>query len=168
MAIPMVQKREGKTLMVELIGYIGENSPLFDLSLFKIEKLVIDLGKVSYINSVGIKNWILWSRKIPKECQLTLFRVPPSIVNQINVVAGFLPTHAVVESILVPYYCDTCSKEDTIVYEKGKHYTLTNGEVKGTVVHPKDIKCGKSECTYTIDILQSKYFKFIKIPRVGT
>lgn len=161
---PMTQKKDGTTLTVELSGYIGETSPLFDVSLHKIEKLVIDLGKVNYINSVGIKNWILWMRKIPKECQLVLQRVPPSVVNQVNVVAGFLPAHAILQSVMVPYYCDTCSKEDNLIYEQNKNYTLYANGQEGVVTHPKEVKCGKPECTFTTDVLESKFFKFIKQP----
>lgn len=161
---PMTQKKDGATLTVELAGYIGETSPLFEVSLHKIERLIIDLGKVKYINSVGIKNWILWMREIPKECQLLLQRVPPSVVNQVNVVAGFIPPHAVIESVLVPYFCDTCSKEETILYELGKNYTPYSMVAEGKVIHPEDTHCGKPDCRFSTAVLESKFFKFIKQP----
>lgn len=162
MATPIKETRQDDVVTVELNGYIGENSPLFEVSLHRVEKLVIDMSRVNYINSVGIKNWILWSRNIPEDCKMELYQVPPSVVTQINQVAGFLPKQAMMMSIQVPYYCDTCSKEDTRVYTLGKEYHLGQGEEDGSVTHPKDVKCGKEECTYTTDVLESKFFKFLK------
>lgn len=162
MASPIKETRMDDVVTVELSGYIGENSPLFEVSLHRVSRLIIDMAKVNYINSVGIKNWILWSRNIPDECRLELHNVPPSVVTQINQVAGFLPKKAVLHSIQVPYFCDTCSKEDTRIYKLGLDYHLGSGTEAGTVTHPKDVKCGKVECTYTTDVLESKFFKFLE------
>ncbi|MCB0407378.1 MAG: hypothetical protein KDD34_04180 [Bdellovibrionales bacterium] len=158
----MKHARNKDELSVELIGYIGEGSPLFDLPLQGVKKLIIDLEKVNYINSVGIKNWITWTRKIPEDCDVLLRNVLPSVVNQINVVVGFLPPRSTLESIQVPYYCDTCNKEESLLYQLGQHYFMATETEEGRVVHPEDVACGKPDCTFTTDVLESKYFAFLK------
>lgn len=155
------QSREGETLELKLGAYIGENSELFRVPLAGVKRLVLDLGAVNYINSVGIKNWIQWTWRFPEDVTLVLRRCPPSVVNQINMVAGFLPKNSEIESLFVPYYCDECSKEANVLFNNGEHFFVAREGQKKKVVYPENQGCDKEDCGMEPDILESKYFKFL-------
>ena len=77
------------------------------------------------------------------------------IVDQINMVSGFLPEGAEVESFMVPYYSDASDTEKMVLFTKGKEFK------DGEVFPPEDVKDESGELM-EMDVIEAKYFKFIK------
>src|SRR5512143_1099977 len=74
---------------ISLSGVVDESA---DLSFF--ERLTghvrIHMRNVRRINSYGVRAWIEAVRNLPPDTVVELVECPPSVVDQINMVAGFL------------------------------------------------------------------------------
>jgi hypothetical protein len=117
--------------------------------------VVIDLEGVTAINSVGIREWIKWIKAIPTSIELSVRKCPKIIVDQINMVAGFLPATTKVESFFVPYYADATGSEKMILFQTGKEFK------DGQIEPPAEVKDDSGEMM-EMDVIEAKYFKFLK------
>ncbi|MBO9667396.1 MAG: hypothetical protein J7501_11370 [Bdellovibrio sp.] len=147
-----------KTTTISLRGSLNEYSssldgvevnPQFDLNL--------DLKDLKSINSLGIRNFHSWIYSI--ECQrLRLFHCPRVFVNQLNLVDGFLPAKAEIESFFVPYYNETSGEETQVLFTKFLEYKSVGGKIKLTLPDVRDSHDEKME----IDTLENHYFRFLE------
>ncbi|RYF50576.1 MAG: hypothetical protein EOO38_05315 [Cytophagaceae bacterium] len=72
----------------------------------------LDLGKVSHINSVGVKHWVeFFGRFAPNS--INLLNCPPVIVDQMNLIASFFAGMKIT-SVAAPFRCSVCSAEESI------------------------------------------------------
>jgi hypothetical protein len=117
--------------------------------------VVLDLAGVTAINSVGIREWIKWIKAFPEAVKLKVRHVPKIIVDQINMVAGFLPPGTVIESFYVPYYSDNSGSEKMVLFQNGKEFDA------GGVRPPEEVKDDSGE-VMEMDVIEAKYFKFLK------
>ena len=79
-----------------------------------------------------------------------------------NIVSGFLPSIAIVESFYVPFYCDGCDTESLLLVHRGEDYAPKTPETEAfvNVTSPRPCEdCGGSK---EMDVLPDKYFSFIK------
>src|SRR6202012_4376166 len=129
------EKQEaGNELTVRLSGHIDEDATFNGLALNGAAKIVLELENVSAINSCGIREWIKWIRTATDNAAIVYKKCPKVIVDQINMVSGFLPNNGKVESFFVPYYSDSSGTEKMILFSEGK-------EFKGQEVFPPaDVK----------------------------
>lgn len=155
MAFSIDKKPEGPKTVLELKGSIDEDANFAPPDLAGASVVVLDLAGVSAINSVGIREWIKWIKGFPGSLELGLRRCPKIIVDQINMVAGFLPPNAKVESFFVPYYSDASGNEKMVLFESGKEFK------EGEVHPPADVKDDSGEAM-EMDVIEAKYFKFLK------
>ncbi|MCH2534019.1 MAG: hypothetical protein MK008_06225 [Bdellovibrionales bacterium] len=146
---------DGDTQIIEVAGQIDEDAN-FSSAELKSDKIHLDLSGIDAINSCGIREWIKWIKTAPESSQITYSKCPKVIVDQINMVAGFLPNNAQVESFYVPYYCDESGAEKMVLFESGKDYN--HGELNP----PEDVKCDESGEEMEMDVIEAKYFKFLK------
>lgn len=124
--------------------------------------VTIDFNNVEHINSTGIKHWVQWTSKTKEAnpgIRFYFINCPKPIVDQINMVDGFLPAGSTVKSFKVPYYCETCDKDLTMTFAIGKEYNIVDG--KCTLQVP-DKTCEKDDCEMEPDVVEQKYFKFLK------
>lgn len=102
------------TARVEFVGSIDE-----DANFEKIKKLAqaeyqFDFEKVEMINSCGIREWITYVEGIEDNAKLVYINCPQIIIEQMNMVHGFVKPGAIIESFFAPYYCESCDKESKI------------------------------------------------------
>lgn len=142
-------------------GYIGENSEFFEVNLNGVKHLHIDLNDVNYLNSVGVKNWIAWTRKLRDDLMVTFSNCPPLFVNQMNNVVDFLPKSGSVDSFYVQYYCDNCATEKNVLLEKGKHFDFATETSPRRVEVADSIECPKCKGPMELDVFKDKYFLFL-------
>lgn len=144
---------ETNFLNVFLEGSINESFAIFDLKLSREKSVRFDFGKVTTINSVGIRYWILWIHSNPGV--VFHFRnCPVCIVDQINNVSDFMPSGTTVESFFVPYYSEHTGEEKHELYFEKKDFSRGKPpKIKELV----DSQGNKME----IDIYPQKYFKFL-------
>jgi hypothetical protein len=149
------EKQQGtEGLTVKLSGHIDEDATFNGLELTSANQVVLELEGVTAINSCGIREWIKWIRTAPNGAKIVYKKCPKVIVDQINMVAGFLPDNGKVESFFVPYYSDESGNEKMILFQEGK-------EFKGTEVFPPQQIKDESGSEMEMDVIEAKYFKFL-------
>jgi len=146
-------EKAGNALKVNVAGVIDEDVDFNQFPLAGAGEVEMKLDQVKSINSCGIREWIRWigtagtAKIVYNEC-------PKIIVDQINMVQGFLPANGRVQSFFVPYYHDS-GAEKNILFTYGKEFS------DGQVNPPESIK-DESGQEMEMDVVEAKYFKFIK------
>lgn len=156
MAFSIEKKPEGARLMIEVKGNVDEDANFQPVDLGAFTSVVLDLAGVTAINSVGIREWIKWVKAIPSSVQIGVRNCPKIIVDQINMVAGFLPPATKIESFFVPYYADANGSEKMVLFVNGKEF-----KDDGTIEYPAEVKDDSGE-VMEMDVIEAKYFKFLK------
>jgi hypothetical protein len=139
---------------VVLIGVIDEDADFNPHSLAGAPSVELQLAGVKSINSCGIREWIKWVGTAGSS-PVQYHQCPKIIVDQINMVQGFLPPMGKVMSFFVPYYSDEAGTEKTVLFTHGQEYgdqgLQTLPEVQDDQGNPMEM-----------DVVEAKYFKFLK------
>lgn len=149
-------------LVAELIGNIGETSEIFNLKVGTVSELIVDFKFVTYINSVGVKNWIFWSGRLPPTIKVSFVNCISAVVNQINTVKGFLPKNGTVNSFFVPYHCENCSHEERLLAEKGVHFDFATDISPASISISEKMPCPNCKGEMDMDVIPDRYFAFLK------
>lgn len=107
---------------VFLEGVIDESSNLLDvLGRAKNNKLVLDLGGIRFINSIGVREWIRMQQAAAKiGVAIELRRVCEPLVHQLNIVPAARGV-SIVTSFSAPYECESCDEEHDVVLDVRLH-----------------------------------------------
>ena len=98
----------------KLIGSIDEDSNFDFISVIKNE-ITFDLDAITLINSCGIREWIKFQDTIDNNCKINYKNCPQIIVEQMNIIKGFVRNGGTIISFYAPYYdkeADTEIKND--------------------------------------------------------
>jgi hypothetical protein len=95
--------------VIRLFGVIDEHADLAFLASLR-GRVRLSLKGVRRINSFGVRAWIDAVRKVPAECSFELSECPPPVVDQMNMVAGFVGRGKVV-SFYAAMRCEACDRE---------------------------------------------------------
>ncbi len=147
-------QRQGSHIQLSLGGTIDEDA---DFSLLDIRggvEVAIDLSGIKSINSCGIREWIKWIASAGS-AQVIYTKCPKVIVDQINMVDGFLPAKAKVASFYVPYFNEESGFEKNVLFRYGAEYK------EGVLTPPKGVVDEEGN-PMEMDVLEAKYFRFIK------
>ena len=147
-------EKQGEKLLVHMAGTIDEDVDLNQINLAGHSQIEIDLEGLRSINSCGIREWIKWLSAVP-QTQLSFSHCPKVIVDQINMVDGFLPTNGKVNSFYVPYYNDDSGSEKNVLFRYGNEFS------EGNLNPPAAVK-DEDGNDMEMDVIEAKYFKFIK------
>lgn len=134
-------------------GIIDESFSLSNLKSHPNKAVKVDCQKITSINSMGIRNWILWINSNPK-VKYTFTNCPVCIIEQINAVKGFIPSKSIIESFDVPYFSESTGEEKHVLYELKKDFRPGKNP---TIKSVKDSTGMKME----LDVAPQKYFKFL-------
>ena len=154
MAFSVTSKQDETNMILEMVGAIDEDATFPPPNLNGAGSVIWDLEKVTAINSVGIREWIKWVKSFPTNIKMSVRRCPKIIVDQINMVSGFLPAGTVVQSFFVPYYSEASGGEKMVLFENGKEFGA------GGLKPPAEVKDDSGELM-EMDIIEAKYFKFL-------
>lgn len=160
-AAKVTSQKVEDTLTVSVSGYISEGSQLFDLNFTGIKRVAFDLGGVTYLNSVGVKNWITWTGRFPKDLSIQMFNCPTAIVAQVNMVVGFLPNNGTIESLHAPLICEDDNQEQMLLMKRGLDFQYATHSVPLVVKLP-ELKCAKCKKLMVLDAIEAKFFNFLK------
>jgi hypothetical protein len=148
------KSQQANEVIFTIAGQIDEDSTFSGAELSGISSVAFELEGILAINSCGIREWIKWMRTLPNSASVKYRKCPKVIIDQINMVSGFLPEHAKVESFFVPYYSEASGNEKMILFKDGV-------EFKGNEIFaPKDVKDNDGEIM-ELDVIEAKYFKFL-------
>lgn len=146
----------GADVVIKLQGPIDEDAQFAPLDLGgAAARVLLDLDGITAINSCGIREWIKWIRTAPPSATVVYQKCPKVIVDQINMVSGFLPEKGQVESFYVPYYSDASGSEKMVLFRQG--HEIAGHELKP----PAEVKDENGEAM-EMDVIEAKYFKFLQ------
>lgn len=110
-------------LDVVMEGQIDERTELVGLADRVDKRIVIDLERVSFINSVGVREWIRLLRALRKQgAVVRMKRCSEAMIHQMNMIVE-AKGNAEVESFFAPYVCDGCGYEGSMCLEVSPNAT---------------------------------------------
>lgn len=156
----MTPHMQGENLNLLFSGSLNEHAHFIDIKPFAAQRIVLDLDGINHLNSTGIHRWVVWMRKVVEQhpgIPLVFTRCPRLVVEQMNQIQDFMPDHAEVESIYVPFFCEGCRVEKLELFEMGKEIAVQGKHVN--LLLPK-VSC---QCQgIELDVVVERYFKFIE------
>jgi len=147
-------EKNGAQAKVSISGVIDEDADFNPHPLTGATSVELHLGQIKSINSCGIREWIKWIGTAGTAV-VQYHECPKMIVDQINMVQGFLPAQGKVMSFYVPYFNEDSGAEKNILFTYGQEFT-ENG-----VKAPEGIKDEAGQ-PMEMDVVESKFFKFLK------
>ncbi|HEX5061146.1 MAG TPA: STAS domain-containing protein [Kofleriaceae bacterium] len=137
-----------------LAGMIDEHADLARLlEHAKDKQLVIDLGGVTFINSLGIRDWIRMQQAAQSAgIAIELRRVAEPVVHQLNIMPAARGV-SMVTSFFAAYVCDDCDQEHRMLLD-----VRTHGSDLAKLRAPA-MKC--PDCQHDMDIANPPEFYFM-------
>ena len=152
--LKMSMKIDGDNRLISLTGIIDETFDYSDLILNPGKIYKIDLNEIKMINSTGIREWIRFIETLGPAVAIQYFNCPQIVIQQMNMVAGFLTANAKVVSFYAPYFCDDTDEEE---------HVLLNASQIVNFKAPKHTKVQDGvEVELEFDAIEDQYFKFLK------
>lgn len=145
---------KGDRFLVSICGSLDEDMSFKKIEIVKAQEIIVNFEKVNGVKSFGIRELIRWLGN-HKDAKIIYSMCPKIVVDQINIVDGFLPKNAVVESFFVPYYCEESGEETQVLFRYGIEFDEVNITPPGDVF---DTKGNKME----MDAIWIKYFRFLE------
>jgi len=133
-----------------IVGTIDED---FDPKLFDLsgKTVIFDFNILEGLNSCGIREWIKFVSGI-KDKRIVYDRCPRLLVDQMNMIKGFLPSGASVRSVYAPFFSPKEEEEiDLLISLEGFNESMLENQF-----HPK------TKSPLEFDDLPSQYFAFLK------
>ncbi|MBX9766387.1 MAG: hypothetical protein K2X47_03870 [Bdellovibrionales bacterium] len=148
-------------LVLQFSGAIDELAEFPTLALEGFKSIVFDLEKVKSLNSIGIRNWVIWRKTIPSKVQITFRFVPKVVIDQMNILDGFLPFNSLFESFQVPFHCEDCDLTTSYLFTKGRDFEPSTADFQGEV-KTKVRPCPECSAETEPDVFEGTYFSFLK------
>jgi len=119
------------------------------------EALVVDLGGIKRLNSVGVRDWVNWLRALrTKYRTVVLFDCPAPVMNEVNFVKNFAEG-AYITTFVAPLFCTLCQKEEARVLE-------TRSVRDGARLAMPTFNCDRSDCENALDDDEESYLGFVR------
>jgi hypothetical protein len=144
----------GSSLTLSIEGSINEDLQIDKLNELSGTEIRIDMDKVKMINSCGIREWIRMIEKFGTSVSIEYQNVPQIVIQQMNMIAGFLSKNAKVLTFYAPYFIEDLDQEKQILLNASD---IQNGKApkKTTVVDG-------TEYELDFDAIEEQYFRFLK------
>lgn len=143
---------QGSTRNISISGIIDEEFSYKEL-LGDFSQMSVDFKELKVINSCGIREWINFIEKLGNAVEISYHNCPQIIIQQMNMVAGFLSKNAKVISFYAPYYCEESDEEKMVLLES------KNIENNKAPVITQDVNGESVELEF--DAIEEQYFKFL-------
>ena len=144
--------------MLVIKGAIDEAAGLADLlDRARDHRLVLDLGGVTFINSLGVRDWIRLQASAQRQgIAVELRRVAEPLVHQLNMIVA-TRGNARVTSFFAPYACDTCGREDSLLIDAITH-------ARGlSQLEPPAMTCAECGAQMVFNDFPERYFSFLSV-----
>lgn len=145
---------EGGALV--LAGSIDETADLMGLlGRAQDGRLVLDLAGVTFINSLGVRDWIRMQAEATRSgLAIELRRVAEVLIHQLNMIIATRGT-ARVTSFFAPYACDSCGREDSLLVD-----AVANAAGLASLT-PPSITCPECGGQMAFNDFPERYFSFL-------
>lgn len=141
---------QGETATISLSGVINEDAQFDKIQSLNLKKYIFDFDKITLINSCGIRDWIKFLQSLGS-VEIQYENCPQIIIEQINMVHGFITPNTKITTFYAPYFCDKCDAEKKIKL-KASDILMGKAPVE-TCPNCKDI--------LEFDALEKQYFHFL-------
>jgi hypothetical protein len=155
--------KKPKGIEVVLKGYMDEGTVLPNPNeLIQYKKIVVNFRQIRAVLSFGIKKWIQFISVFEKmdDIEIVFKDCPKPIIDQVNLVVGFLPSNGKIESLFVPVFCNQCERSFKVLKKVDDLKTNFN-----SVISDMDTKdCDKFPACkeeYELEINTHSYLKFL-------
>jgi hypothetical protein len=149
------ENRGADHLELVLSGAIDEDASLPGVDFAGVGSVVLNFDDVNHINSCGIRDWVVWVRQIPEGSSVEFIKCRSMVVDQINMIEGFIGKGSVVASFYIPYFCEECDEITNKLVSRGAEYNGTDLNIE------EELKCEHCGAEAEIDVIEAKYFKFL-------
>jgi eukaryotic-like serine/threonine-protein kinase len=139
--------------LVSVGGVIDENADLSPLTQLRAPSVQVNMGEVRRINSFGVRSWIEALRKIPQSVALEFVECPPPVIDQCNMVRGFLG-HGTPASFYAMMVCESCDEE------LDKLFSTAECKARGGALPPTS--CPSCGGEMEVDDIEEQYLSFLK------
>ena len=138
---------------IELSGSIDEDADFKSiLDLKGMDIYEFDFQKIDLINSCGVREWTNFINDLSKDSKIKYFNCRQIVIEQINMVHGFIPENATIETFFAPYFCEYHDKEFKILL---KTVDISNKAAP-------EVDCPEGGHKLEFDAIEKQYFNFIK------
>lgn len=139
-----------------LAGAIDEAAALHELlGRSAGNRLVLDLAAVTFINSLGVRDWIrMQAGATQHRIAIELRRVAEPIVHQLNMIIA-TRGNARVSSFFAPYACDHCGREESLLIDAVAHAERL------TRLDPPPARCPECGNAMAFNDFPERYFSFL-------
>ena len=141
---------------IVLAGSLDESANLVELvARARGGALVLDLAGVTFINSLGVRDWIrMQATAQSNNLHVELRRVSEPIVHQLNMIIATRGS-AVVSSFFAPYACDSCGREDSLLVD-----AVANAQLLAAL-EPPAMTCPECGARMAFNDFPERYFSFL-------
>ena len=149
---------QGDALVIA--GAIDEAAALHEMTgRARNGRLVLDLAGVTFINSLGVRDWIRMQSSAQNEkLAVELRRVAEPLVHQLNMIIA-TRGNATVTSFFAPYACDACGREESLLID-----AVANAEGLTRLEAPL-MKCPECGAPMAFNDFPERYFSFLSPSR---
>lgn len=131
-------------------GVIDEDANFDKIKSLNLKKFIFDFNNVIMINSCGIREWIKYLKDI-ESAEIKYANCPQIIIEQVNMVHGFIRKGIKVDSFYAPYFCPQC--------DTAKKILLLESEVQNS--KPPVKLCNTCKTELEFDAIEKQYFSFL-------
>ncbi len=152
----MTIQAQGDVLMIG--GALDETAELPALlARARDGRLVLDLASVTFINSLGVRDWIRMQAAAQRaSVAIELRRVAEPLVHQLNMIIATRGT-AHVASFFAPYACDKCGREDSMLIDAVAHAPDL------ARLSPPAMVCAECGSAMAFNDFPERYFLFLSV-----
>ncbi len=118
-------------------------------------RLVLDLAAVTFINSLGVRDWIRMQAAAQQAgLAVELRRVAEPLVHQLNMIIA-TRGNAHVTSFYAPYACDACGREESLLIDAVAHADQLGR------LEPPAMTCPECGAPMAFNDFPERYFSFL-------
>jgi len=141
---------------LHLAGAIDEAAALHELpGRARNGQLVLDLAAITFINSLGVRDWIRMQAAAQQgQLAVELRRVAEPLVHQLNMIIATRGT-ATVTSFFAPYACDACGREESLLID-----AVANAD-RLVRLEPPPMACPECRAQMAFNDFPERYFSFL-------
>lgn len=148
-------QRTGDGDVVRLVGQVDDQATLSDLLAQLGTRVIIDLGGVRFINSVGVREWIVFLASLSdRGSSVVLRNVSEPMIHQMNMVVE-ASGKATIESFHAPFVCEGCGSERSVLIDVAANLE----DLRARKVPPQ--RCPECSGNLLFDDFPNRYLLFL-------